>query len=89
MKIEIEVNDLTEFISALNNALIVYGDIISSIRLGCEPSLLIKNKVALEQIGEDKLKARYDALVNVHMKLEEIERRMLNDQRRENHEPSA
>ena len=47
MKIEIEVNDLTEFISALNNALIVYGDIISSIRLGCEPSLLIKNKGAL------------------------------------------
>lgn len=79
MKIEIEVDDLTEFISALNNALIVYGDIISSIHLGCEPSLLIKNKVALEQIGEDKLKARYDALVNVYMKLEEIERRMLND----------
>ena len=79
MKIEIEVNDLTEFISALNNALIVYGDIISSIQLGCEPGLLIKNKVALEQIGEDKLKARYDALVNVYMKLEEIERRMLND----------
>ena len=89
MKIEIEVNDLTEFISALNNALIVYGDIISSIQLGCEPGLLIKNKVALEQIGEDKLKARYDALVNIYMELEEIERRMLNDKRRENHEPSA
>lgn len=89
MKIEIEVNDLTEFISALNNALIVYGDIISSIQLGCEPGLLIKNKVALEQIGEDKLKTRYNTLVNVYMELEEIERRMLNDQRRENHEPSA
>ena len=56
MKIEIEVNDLTEFISALNNALIVYGDIISSIRLGCEPSLLIKNKVADRFTKRNELK---------------------------------
>ena len=79
MKIEIEVNDLENFISGLNNALVCFGDVVSSIKIGCEPEILTKNKIALEAIGEEKLNARYKELINIYMDLIEIERRMLND----------
>lgn len=73
MKIEIEVSDLTEFISALNNALVVFGDICSSITLGCDPAILSKNKVALENVGEEKLNSRYKELLNVYLQLLDLE----------------
>lgn len=76
MKIEIEVNDLERFISGLNNALVVFGDICSSITLGCDPDVLTKNKVALEAVGEEKLNARYKELVNVYLQLLELEEKV-------------
>lgn len=81
MKIEIEVSDLEMFISGLNNALVCFGDIISSIRLGCEPGILTKNKIALEAIGEEKLETRYKELVNIYTDLIDLERRMNDDKR--------
>lgn len=75
MKIEIEVSDLTEFISALNNALVVFGDICSSITLGCDPSILSKNKIALENVGEEKLNSRYKELLDVYLQLLDLEGR--------------
>lgn len=76
MKIEIEINDLERFISGLNNALVVFGDICSSITLGCDPGILTKNKVALENVGEEKLNARYKELVNVYLQLLELEEKV-------------
>lgn len=86
MKIEIEVSDLTNFISGLNNAMVCYLDIINSISVGCDPSLLTKNKVALEAIGEEELKKRWKELLEVYLQLSDMERRLFNDKRRENYE---
>ena len=73
MKIEIEVSDLSEFISALNNAMIVYGDICTCIALGCEPGIRMANRVAFETIGEEKLETRYKHLMNVYLQLLDLE----------------
>ena len=76
MKIEIEVSDLSEFISALNNAMIAYGDICTCIILGCEPDIRTANKVAFENIGEEKLETRYKHLMNVYLQLIDLEEKV-------------
>ena len=76
MKIEIEVSDLSEFISALNNAMIAYGDVCTCVILGCEPNIRTANKVAFENIGEEKLDARYEHLMNVYLQLLDLEERL-------------
>ena len=43
MKLEIEVDDLTEFVSALNNSINALNDIYSSLYFGCDiPSIFEK-----------------------------------------------
>ena len=87
MKFEVETHDITILAEALNNAVIGYNDIIHAIYLGCDPAA--PSLRPLEDTPYEKLKKRLDALNGLYLQIEEIERRMLNDQRRENHEPSA
>lgn len=87
MKFEVETHDITILAEALNNAVIGYNDVIHALYLGCDPSA--PHLRPLENIPYEKLRKRLDALNGLYLQVEEIERRMLNDQRRENHEPSA
>ena len=87
MKFEVETHDITILAEALNNAVIGYNDIIHALYLGCD--LTAPSLRPLEDAPYEKLKKRLDALNGLYLQVEEIERRMLNDQRRENHEPSA
>ena len=89
MKIEIEVTDIELFIKALNNAFVAYWDIVSAIDLGCEPQIRVTKFLPLSELPNGELKNRFEELERVYLQVEDIERRMLNDQRRENHEPSA
>ena len=84
MKFEVETHDITILAEALNNAVIGYNDIIHALYLGCEPSA--PNLKPLENIPYEKLRKRLDALNGLYLQVEEIERRMLNDKKRENHE---
>ena len=47
MKLEIEVDDLTEFVSALNNSIVALNDIYSSLYFGCDIPLIFEK--ALEK----------------------------------------
>ncbi len=87
MKFEVEIHDITILAEALNNAVIGYNDIIHALYLGCDPTA--PSLRPLEDAPYEKLRKRLDALNGLYLQVEEIERRMLNDQRRENHEPSA
>ena len=89
MKIEIEVTDIELFAKALNNAFLAYWDIITAIDLGCDPQVKATKFLPLGELPDGELKNRLEELEKVYLQVEEIERRMLNDQRRENHEPSA
>ena len=89
MKIEIEVTDIELFAKALNNAFLAYWDIVSAIDLGCEPQIKTTKFLPLGALPNGELKNRFEELERVYLQVEDIERRMLNDQRRENHEPSA
>ena len=71
MKIEIEVEDISLFAKALNNACISYSDIIWGIYIGCE----VPSKFdPLKKLPEDELKARIDCLKNVYRQVENIEK---------------
>lgn len=87
MKIEIETHDITILTEALNNAVIGYNDIVHALYLGCEPSA--PSLKPLEDTPYEKLRKRLDALNGLYLQVEDIERRMLNDQRRANHEENA
>ena len=89
MKIEIEVTDIELFTKALNNAFVAYWDIVSAIDLGCEPQIRTAKFMPLGALPNGELKNRFEELERVYLQVEDIKRRMLNDQRRENHEPSA
>lgn len=86
MKIEIETHDITILAEALNNAVIGYNDIIHALYLGCEPSA--PSLKPLEDTPYEKLQKRLEALNGLYLQVEDIERRALNDQRRENYEES-
>ena len=87
MKIEIETHDISILAKALNNAVIGYNDIITALHLGCDPAA--PHLRPLEQIPHEELKQRLEALNGLYIQVEDIERRMTDDQRRENYEPSA
>lgn len=86
MKIEIEVSDLELFGKALNNAFLAYWDIIHAINLGCEPQIKTTRFLPLGELPDGELKNRLEELEKVYLQVEDIERRMLNDERRANHE---
>ena len=87
MKFEVETHDITILAEALNNAIIGYNDVVTALQLGCDPSA--PHLRPLENIPYEKLKKRLEALQGLYSQVEEIERRMLNDQRRENYEENA
>ena len=87
MKFEVETHDITILTEALNNAVIGYNDVIHALYLGCDPAA--PSLRPLEDTPYERLRKRLDALNGLYLQVEEIERGMLNDQRRENHEPSA
>ena len=89
MKIEIEVTDIELFTKALNNAFLAYWDIITAIDLGCDPQVKATKFLPLGELPDGELKNRLEELEKVYLQVEDIERRMLNDQRRENHEENA
>lgn len=80
MKIELEFKDLeeySEFISALNNAILAYQKVVQSIILGVEfPSIF--NKLA-ETKTEEELKARLALLTSKYNDLEKIEKYLLEE----------
>ena len=89
MKIEIEVSDFNLFLKAFNNAVSAYGDIVSSIMLGCDPQINSSRFQILNDLTNEELKARMLELKNVYYQFIELERRMYDDKRRENHESNA
>ena len=89
MKIEIEVTDIELFAKALNNAFLAYWDIVTAIDLGCDPQVRATRFLPLGELPDGELKNRLEELEKVYLQIEDIERRMLNDERRENHESSV
>lgn len=89
MKIEIEISDIELFAKALNNAFLAYWDIVTAIDLGCEPQIRTTRFLPLGELPDGELKNRFEELERVYLQVEDIERRMLNDQRRANHEENA
>ena len=89
MKIEIEVSDIELFAKALNNAFLAYWDITSAIDLGLDPQIRTTKFLPLGELPDGELKNRFEELERVYLQVEEIERRMLNDQKRANHEENA
>ena len=85
MKIEIEVTDIELFAKALNNAFLAYWDIVTAIDLGCDPQIRTTRFLPLGELPDGELKNRFEELERVYLQVEDIERRMLNDQRRANH----
>lgn len=70
MKIQLEVDDITLFATALNNAIVSYGDVVCAIMLGCEvPSKL----EPLKKIPFEKLEERMMCLKGIYRQIEKIE----------------
>ena len=70
MKIEVEVDDITLFAKALNNATISYDIVVSSILFGCDiPSKL----EPLRNLSDDELAKRVRCLKDVYKQVEELE----------------
>ena len=71
MKIEIEVDDITLFAGALNNAVASYGNILSAIYCYCDiPAKMEK----LKEMPFDELQKRFDCIKNVYDQVLEIEK---------------
>lgn len=71
MKIEIEVDDVTLFVGALNNAVAAYGDVLFAIYFGCDiPAKLEK----LYDIPFEELRKRFDCIKNVYEQVLVIEK---------------
>lgn len=73
MVIEIEVDDITLFAKALNNAICAYEDIIWSIDLGCVPQINSNKFSKLNVLPEEELKKRFNALNDVYKQITKIE----------------
>lgn len=70
MKIEIDIPDITTASKAINNATATYGEIISTIMLGCE----VPNRFApLAQLSDEELTKRFNCLKSICEQLEEME----------------
>ena len=74
MVIEIEVDDLTLLINALNNATNAYGDICTSILLGLEPQIISKKYVPFADLPNGELEKRFNVLKDVYLQLENKEK---------------
>ena len=71
MNIEINVPNIELFAKALNNAIITYGDLLSSIQYELE----VHNKYQhLANLPYEELLARFNVLKDVYFQVEEIER---------------
>ena len=71
MKIEIEVPDIKTAADAVNNAMAVYGDIVSTIMIGCE----IPHRFApLAKLSDEELTKRFNCLKSIYDQIEEIEK---------------
>lgn len=71
MKIEIQVSDITLFAKAFNNALVSYGDILSSLRFGLE----VPSKYdGLASLSQKELDDRFNELKQVYFQVENIEK---------------
>ena len=71
MNIEINVPNIELFAKALNNAIITYGDLLSSIEFNLE----IPNKYqGLADLPYSELLARFNCLVDFYDKIERIEK---------------
>ena len=73
MVIEIEVDDITLFAKALNNAICAYEDIIWSIDFGCVPQINSNKFSKLNVLPEEELKKRLNALSDVYKQIAKIE----------------
>lgn len=70
MKIEIDIDELSLFIDALNNAIIAYGNIVHSIFLCCDvPS----NLEPLKNLPYDVIEKRFYCLKDVYKQIEKME----------------
>ena len=70
MKVEIEVDKIELFATALNNAIIAYEDVLYGIYLGCEIQTQF-NK--LKTLPFEQLKIRQKCLKNVYRQIQKIE----------------
>ena len=71
MKIELEVDDITLFAGALNNAVATYGNILFAIYFCCDiPTKLEK----LKEIPFEVLQKRFDSIKDVYEQVLEIEK---------------
>lgn len=70
MKITIEIPDIKTAVSAINNAVIAYGDIISALILGCDVPEKFK---VLTQLSDDELMERFYCLKSIYEQLEVVE----------------
>ena len=71
MKIELEVDDITLFAGALNNAVATYGNILFAIYFCCDiPTKLEK----LKEIPFEVLQKRFDCIKDVYEQVLEIEK---------------
>ena len=71
MNIEIEVDDITLFASALNNAVATYGDILFAIYFCCDIPTKLKK---LKEIPFDEFQNRFDCIKSVYEQVLEIEK---------------
>ena len=67
----IETENLSELLDGLNNAIISYKDVISSIQFGCNVPAKLE---VLRNISEEKLLGRYNSLTSVYKQLLEYEK---------------
>ena len=71
MTINIEVSDIELFAKALNNAIVSYGDIISSLRFGLKIPIKFES---LHQLSDMELENRFNELKQVYFQVENIEK---------------
>lgn len=73
-QIVLEVDDISLFARAFNNAIASYGYIVSGIYFGCEiPSKFLP----LKELQQEELNMRVKCLKDVYSKIEQIEQELI------------
>jgi len=62
----ININDLSELIDGLNNAMIAYNDVIGAIQFNCSVSSKYEK---LMDLPEEKLRMRFKSVENLYTQL--------------------
>ena len=73
MKIELEFSDnnsFSEFMSAFNNAIIAYKDVVNAKEFGCETS------IKWNDLSEEKMRHRLYLLMDKYIVLAKLEERL-------------